>query len=92
MTIRKRPGVHIAIINRSPNTETANAETGGGGGEGAILTAEISGGVFYLKQIPSDGEFKAEIIDSVFYLTQPHDGNYKAEIVDDIFYLTEVKS
>ena len=90
MTSRKRPGVHIAIINRSPNTEMPNAETGSSGGEGTILTAEISGGVFYLRQIPEDGGFKAEIIDSVFYLTQPSDGNYKAEIIDDILYLTEV--
>lgn len=87
----------MTIINRSPEA-TLNTETGGGGGgddpshdESVTLTAEIIDGVFYLKQIPSDGGFTARIRDGVFYLSQPASGsNYTAEIINNIFYLREV--
>ena len=82
----------MTFVDRSPKVVLVTEEDNPPEKEEDVrLTAEISGGIFYLRQIPSAGGFTATIRDGVFYLTPPPTGNkYKAEIKDGIFYLREV--
>lgn len=83
-----RPGViHVVgSLRGTPGPIQGDDDT-----EDVILTAEITDGTFYLRQIPSNGGFVAYIRDGVCCLVQHEAGsNYTAGITNNIFYLRGV--